>query len=321
MSKRDLILFSKSHIKGLVKPIIEKLEIDRIYIINLTEKGKGIIRLFYDIYKNDDKRTFIFLDYRPLIILVLLKYIKSRGHNVIFIQHGYFEISGSRNLKRRSVKWYLDSFYFVGIYLILGTGSEKNIFKRIDISIQAFLKGASKVSTLLTQHLEWDYAFIYDKSSEEIFGREFLGLIRNLNITGTLDEESFKYDKNGKSIYVSQPLHKTGHLSEKGYRNYLIKLFENNSDLLFLSHPKIEREWIEKITEPERIITKKDLVNKFKTKMVIGHFSSILLGIDDRIQLRIDDVVGDEYLKECKFFNPQIKIEFNGLVGIKDKLE
>lgn len=321
MSKRDLILFSRSHLTGLVEPLIETLEIQRIYNINLSEKGKGIIRLFYDIFKDSDgKRTYVFLDYRPIIILVLLKYIKKRGHTVIFIQHGYFETSGFRNLNRRGIKWYLNSFYFMCFYLILGTGGNCSLLKRIHISVIALFKGASKVSNLLSQNLELDHAFIYDDPSRRIFMKEFSGLVNILSITGSLDEETFKYHASGKSIYVSQPLHKTGHVSEEGYRAYLDNLFKSNVDLLFLLHPKIEKEWIEKIIEPQRIITKKDVLDKLKVKLVVGHFSSILLGIDERIELKIDNLIGSENLTECALFNARTKITFNGLTNIKSKL-
>ncbi len=215
----------------------------------------------------------------------------------------------------------MDSLYFVGLYLILGTGDNNNIFKRIYISAQAFVKGVSKISNLLTQYLEWDYAFFYDKSSKEIFKSEFHGLLKNFKITGTLDEETFKYDINGESIYVSQPFHKSGYVSEKGYLKYLKRLFKVNDNLFFLLHPKIDYDWVTEFLDHSKIITKRDLINRIKTKKVIGHFSSILLGIDDRIELKIDNIIDNVNLPECKIFNPYVKIEFNGLEKIRMQLD
>lgn len=317
----NLVLFSKKHLKGLVLEVQSSLNVNEVFFINPFESGKGFLTLFYKIKNGTFNDVYIFLDYRPLIIQVLLALVNNFKHTSVFVQHGYFETRGKRNLNRRTLMWYINSIYFTLLYIVFGANDNIGLFRRLGLSIRMLSRGAAHEIKNISNDLTWDYAFLYDSSSSRIFQNEFGGKFGSKCVTGTLDKKVFIYDERGINLYVSQPLHLTGHVTAESYKNYLRKIFESTSDLYFLIHPKIEIEWIYDVVDSSRILTKNDVMQNFKVKSLIGHFSSILLGLDESIKLRIDDQIGNEVIEECKIFNPRDKIKFNGLNTINNILE
>lgn len=315
----NLILFSSSHKVGVVEELTNEIDFSNIYILNPFERGRGVLALYLRLLtRGQSKDLFLFLDYRPLIIQVLLGLINRKGHYATFIQHGYFETSGYRNLARRSIDWYINSAYFVFLYIFIGVNDSTSRLRRLKLSFVILSRGSASMLDFTSNKVKWDLAFFYDYTSQAIFRQEFRGSVAKFHVTGTLDKETFRFDHGGEEIYVSQPLHLTGHVSEEEYKAFLSYLFNKNKEMYFLIHPKIPVEWAEDIVDSEMIVKKRDLIDRFLVRKVIGHFSSILLGIDGNIELKIIEKIGNQTLKECEIFSPYQSIDFNSARRIKN---
>lgn len=313
--KRILVLFEPEHFVGLPKDLFQELNMD-IVIYPFKFSFNPPFFKFLKLIENDNLEFFL-LDYRPLGIQLLLSYLKIKNVKIYFIQHGHFETNIKRNFKRKNLSWYTNSFYISLLYLFF-SHNEFNIIKRFKFILMYLKFGSEKIIPLISKNKHIDNAFLLNKDSLSTFKNDFKGSYSQINVVGKLDTNSFVYSKDGFTIYVSQPLHLTGHLSKSNYINYLRKLFLRNPEILVLKHPKIDASFFHNINSDVKLISK-DSLKKNKCKKVIGHFSSILLGMDSNIQLILDEYIDDVLLKEVLIFNPYNTVA-NGLDNIKQFL-
>ena len=66
-------------------------------------------------------------------------------------------------------------------------------------------------------------------------------------------------------------------------------------------------------------VIRKEELREYPCSSVIGHFSSILLGLNPKINLKLEESIDGSILKDVKFFDPYKTIS-GGLEKINDKL-
>ena len=309
-----LVLYEKAHKVGIVTEIVNKLKIKKIFYLSPFFAGEGCFTFINKLKKliKKNKIELIILDYRPLVFASIISYANKNKIPVHFIQHGYFEVSFERKLRRRKTKWFISSIYFSLFFMFYGLNKKRSLFQRLVTIFNYFFSGSAVSIKNISKFLNLDYCFLFDSKSKKVFLNEFKGPTKKIVLSGALDSKVFFYDKNGIQIYVSQPLHQTGHVLRKNYLNYLNKRFCNYKKIYFLIHPKIEQRFISEINYPFNFISKKDL-KKYKVKKIIGHFSSILMSIDRRIELILDDNIYNEKLDEVKNFSTKKTKKNSGL--------
>jgi hypothetical protein len=313
--QKILVLFEKDHFEGLPKDLFRELNMD-IVVYPFKFGFSNPFVNFLKLIKKNNVEIFL-LDYRPLAIQLLLSYLKIDNVKTYLIQHGHFEKNIQRNFQQRKLSWYLNSFYITIFYLFY-SHNEFNIFKRFKLIFLYFKFGSEKIIPLISKNKYVDKVFLLNNDSLLTFKNDFKGSVSQINVVGKLDFDSFIFDKHGCTIYVSQPFHLTGHSSKSNYINYLKKLFIKNPEILFLKHPKIESAFFYDISSEIKLISKDSLKINHCQK-VIGHFSSILLGIDSNIELILDEYLNDVLLKEVLIFKPY-ETESNGLNNIKQMI-
>ena len=166
-----------------------------------------------------------------------------------------------------------------------------------------------------SRDLKLHNAFVFDNDSKFKFSNEFLG-INHIVIVGSLEKDKILYDESGGVLYVSQPLYKTGHTTKSNYLSFLQNKFNNHSEIYFLAHPKIDHSFTENLPSNFIIISKTSL-HKYRFKLVYGHFSSMLLSINIKIELKLIDKIKNDGLEEVKNFDPYKTKNINGYELIK----
>jgi hypothetical protein len=310
--KRILVLFEPGHFDGLPKELFRELNMD-IVVYPFKFGFRNPFFNFLKLIKKNNAEIFI-LDYRPLGIQLLLSFLKINNVKTYLIQHGHFEKNIERNFKQRQLSWYLNSFYISFLYLFY-SHNEFNVFKRFKLVLMYLKFGSEKIIPLISKNKYIDKVFLLNNDSLSTFKIDFKGSYSQINVVGKLDFDSFVFAKHGCTIYVTQPFHLTGHSSKINYTNYLKGLFFRDPEILFLKHPKIESAFFYHINSEIKVISKDSLKINHCQK-VIGHFSSILFGIDSNIELILDEYINDTLLKEVLIFNPY-ETGVNGLNNIK----
>ena len=313
-----LVLIEDQHYTDITINICNKLNID---VVIFCSKRKTIaqpnnINFVYGLHNIVDsistKNVYI-LDYHPLAIQLLLTYTKL--YNVIYIQHGYYESKIDRKLSKRSLYWFYNAFYFAVNYLF--KFNEFDFFKRLYFCFKYFMFGNKSCITEISKNKKINLVFLIDETSKAKFKKDFKGNFNEIYITGALDDNKFIYSKTGFVIYISQPLHQTGHVTKEQYLNFLSDLYKNQGQMHFIVHPKMENSFIQRISEIGFIPSTKNDLNEIHVSKIIGHFSSLLIGVPKNIPLEIISEISQVRMDEALSFNPYSTYERDGLNKIK----
>lgn len=314
--QKILVLFEKDHLKGLPIDVFNKLEMDLVIYPFKLDYNNGIFS-FIKLIKNKNL-TFFILDYQPLAIQFLLSKLNYRNFSVNYIQHGHFEKNIEINFRKNKIKYYFNSIVISLMYIFL-SDKEYNIFQRIIFTFQYFVSGSNNVIEHISSNKQLDNVFLINKRSKDVFTAKYTGKMNNIDVVGRIDSASFIFDENaGTTIYVSQPLHLTGHVSEKNYINYIEDLILTHPNIIILGHPKIDSSFF-KTKKSKITVIRKEELREYPCSSVIGHFSSILLGLNPKINLKLEESIDGSILKEVKLFDPYKTIS-GGLEKINEIL-
>ena len=309
-----LVLFEQDHFHENIQKLYKILKIDKLIVLSPFCRNCDKLKEIYKSSKVQNIEIFV-LDYRDLIIQHVLSYSQKENVNITYIQHGYFEKNINRRLLKRSYKWFIKSFIYLIVYSFKSY-REHNFLMRLSIGIDYLKNGAQKAIQRVSQNKIINNVFLINNKSIDIFKSEFRGQYNNLKVIGKLDEECFKFSENGEVIYVTQPLHLTNHVSRKEYIEYINSLSESYRNLIILLHPKIENDFIENL-KSKKFIYKKQIL-EYSYRLVIGHFSTILIGIDKKIELKLVSKIGNSRLNEVDHFDPYDSTQINAFDFLND---
>jgi hypothetical protein len=110
-----------------------------------------------------------------------------------------------------------------------------------------------------------------------------------------------QFSINGKVIYVGQPLVEDALVDLLEYQNFLSNLHQKyGDDLVFIAHP---RQLVKYVDDAIRL---SDINNPIFTRLVIGHFSSLLLSIPDNIPIAYECFNNDEIFSYARHIQDSI---------------
>lgn len=290
------------HLTGIASLLVEKLDIKHVHFCSPLNK-LATANTSYGIYglkkllNNDNK--FIFLDTNNLSVQTTI--ILCGQQKSYYIQHGYFEITNSRKLRSKTFCWFINHLYYLFIFFC--ACPKIDIFKKIKIYIVYLLFGVNHGQKVISEYHNFNTMFFIDQKSLKFHSKFYHIKSEKRMLTGYLDEVlSIIYDKSGCAIYISQPLFLTGECDFDSYIKNICQLNKKYDKFVFVIHPKITLDIVISLKNLGiNCVQKKDLTMK-ATRLVLGHFSTLLFAIPPEIPIRILTTIGNYTLYEAENF-------------------
>ncbi|MDB4828649.1 hypothetical protein OAH56_00085 [Gammaproteobacteria bacterium] len=232
--------------------------------------------------KKNECYTFVITDIQHILIFSLFRYIERNKLNIkwVFVQHGemnHESTVGAGLMMNLSNKILTLPLLFYGFKKSLPC-----------VLFSLFKSGTVKTIKRLNQRDFLSGSLFWNNNSTVIPNSLFRGgLLLPPIIVGSPDVSvlQFIFDPQGPSLYVSQPLVSTSHISQTDHYKILDHLDNKFARPLVLLHPKMTEADFDgfnciSLAKNNKIIG---------ISRIIGHFSSALLSFSDDIPLIIDD--------------------------------
>jgi hypothetical protein len=265
--------------------------------VTLYDISYSSVREISQLIKNIDPISIVFLGYRSLMELILLRISKNLNVKTIYLEHGLYtkdtESLNRGNLFNNPVKTLKKYLFFLFKYFQLTLYFS---FKEIKYFRECFLKNNFRDNKFDEAIFFAEYGFqklnpVFDYDRNNI---HFCGypLFKDEN-------DKIHVDKIGSGVlYVHQPfiLNNQTKIDYDNEKKYIIELkntFSTNSDFTLLLHPRESKnKYIELFQEENIKVVQKP--NEFRVflenRLVIGHYSTALFY---PLYFKIDTIIID----------------------------
>jgi hypothetical protein len=260
----------------------------------------------------DSASLVIFDVFLTPTIIVLKKYTHC---SFIFVQHGLFsDLTIEKRNKKITLDWFkrsikigfrfLNSFgYSVGNVILLlnimrfGPWSQRHYFSGLGLRIN---KG-----------IFWN---VLDFNKIKL---NFPKLIKEsiISLPPDFKKLNLEYCEKALPVYISQPLVEDGVVTASEYQHFIFQLQDKyGQDLLVIKHPRQKN-----IFSKEVFLN--DIEEPIKTSKVIGHFSSLLLSVNNEIPVKYEAfgnsniIRYSEYIEQSRNSLNDDAVEFEKVLG------
>ena len=264
---------------------------DKNQVYNITNSDKTINYSYGD--ELDCDINIIVFD---IFLVPTLVFLKKYNHcKFIFIQHGAFsDLVVNFRPKKKTLTWIIKSLKIAIRFISLFGFSVKNIALLGKIFRYGGWYCRDAIGDL---PISIDLAIFWNETDKESISKHFPRIIKSYQLVESPDKSLLKlrYSPSGRVVYISQPLVEDSLVSAEKYHNFLQSLDKlYGPDLLVIKHPRIIKDFSD-----QKFLT--EITAPIESRMVVGHFSSLILAVDDMIPIEFEDFGIEGIKKYCNY--------------------
>jgi hypothetical protein len=247
----------------------------------------------------DNSTVVIIFD---IFLVPTLIFLKKYNHcEFTFIQHGVFsDLTVDFRPKKKTLGWLLRSIKLSIRFLLCFGISINNLLLLKNIFIHGGWFCRTEIDNL---SLSIDLAIFWNETDRSNVSESFPNLIKHYHLVESPDKEhlKLKYSPDGMAIYISQPLVEDALVDDQIYTAFLKEQeLLYGDDLLVLKHPRDTRHF-------NNSISLSNITHDIEVRLVIGHFSSLILAVDKNIPVQFVNFEDQNITTYCNYIETSRK--------------